>query len=62
MSDAARKIIEKHKSKELLATDPYYKGWHKGYWEGIRDCLEIECKEGMNGEDVTVGNDRKIQS
>ena len=45
MSDIAKHIIEKHQLKEKLATDPYKVGWHRGYWEGIRDCLEIECKE-----------------
>jgi hypothetical protein len=45
VSDIAKHIIKRHQMKEQSTDDPYQKGWHRGYWEGISDCLEIECKE-----------------
>ena len=39
------RVIAKHMKKEAMEVDPYKKGWHRGYWEGIKDCLEIECRQ-----------------
>ena len=45
MSKAAHEVIAKHMKKEALEVDPYKKGWHRGYWEGVKDCLSIEGRE-----------------
>ena len=45
VSRIAQEIIERHQLKELFADTEYKRGWHRGYWEGIKDCMDIECKE-----------------